>query len=94
MTVVNTPRTLGQSYWLTNSRRNVNKVSFGSSVPAFPLTSDISAQEVAAILREKLVVAGGDLVTAQSRVRDLEMDLLDDKKSLKKSAQTLLESST
>ena len=45
------------------------------------------------MLREKLVVIGGDLVVAKSRVRELEMNLLDDKLSLKKSAETLLESS-
>jgi len=45
------------------------------------------------MLREKLVVIGGDLVVAKSRVRELEMNLLGDKLSLKKSAETLLESS-
>lgn len=54
---------------------------------------DCIAQEVVTMLREKLVVIGGDLVVAKSRVRELEMNLLDDKLSLKKSAETLLESS-
>lgn len=45
------------------------------------------------MLREKLVVVSGDLVMAKSRVKELEMNLLDDKLSLKKSAETLLESS-
>jgi uncharacterized membrane protein len=53
-----------------------------------------TAQEVAAMLREKLVTASGDLVVAKSRVRELEMDLLEDKMSLKRSAETLLASST
>ncbi|KIM90094.1 hypothetical protein PILCRDRAFT_171861 [Piloderma croceum F 1598] len=50
-------------------------------------------QEVVTMLREKLVAVGGDLVVAKSRVRELEMNLLDDKLSLKKSAETLLGSS-
>ena len=45
------------------------------------------------MLREKLIAVGGDLVVAKSRVRELEMNLLDDKLSLKKSAETLLGSS-
>jgi hypothetical protein len=45
------------------------------------------------MLREKLVAVGGDLVVAKSRVKELEMNLLDDKLSLKKSAETLLGSS-
>jgi len=53
-----------------------------------------TAQEVAAMLREKLVTASGDLVVAKSRVRELEMDLLEDKMSLKRSAETLLASSS
>lgn len=45
------------------------------------------------MLREKLVTASGDLVVAKTRVRELEMDLLEDKMSLKKSTETLLASS-
>ena len=55
--------------------------------------SDHTAQEVVAMLREKLVVVSGDLVVAKSRVKELEINMLDDKISLKKSAETLLGSS-
>jgi hypothetical protein len=46
------------------------------------------------MLREKLVIVTGDLVTAKGRVRELELNVLDDKKTLKQSAETLLASST
>jgi hypothetical protein len=46
------------------------------------------------MLREKLVTVSGDLVMAKSRVRDLEMGVLDDKKMLKQAAESLLASST
>ena len=36
--------------------------------------------------REKLITVSGDLVMAKSRVRDLEMDVLDDKKMLRQTA--------
>lgn len=45
------------------------------------------------MLREKLITAGGDLVEAKSHIRELEMNLLDDKMTLKQSAETLLASS-
>lgn len=46
------------------------------------------------MLREKLVIVGGDLVIAKGRVRELELNILDDKKTLKHSAEALLASST
>ena len=46
------------------------------------------------MLRENLVTVSGDLVMAKSRVRDLEMGVLDDKKMLKQAAESLLASST
>jgi len=44
------------------------------------------------MLHEKLVVVSGDLVV-KSRVKELEINLLDDKLSLKKTAETFLKSS-
>lgn len=51
-------------------------------------------QQVTTILREKLVTVTGDLVVATARVRELELDVLDDKKSLRDSMEKVLTAST
>lgn len=45
------------------------------------------------MLREKLVILGGDLVISKGRVRELELNVLEDKKTLKQSTEALLASS-
>lgn len=45
------------------------------------------------MLREKLVVMGGELIDSRSRVRELEADCIKDKQGLKEAVKQLLASS-
>ena len=49
-----------------------------------------SGQEVADILREKLVVTGGDLVESNKQIKGLKDEISEDKKSTKQLADNLL----
>ena len=49
-----------------------------------------SGQEVADILREKLVISGGDLVESNKQIKELKDEISEDKKSTKQLADNLL----
>ncbi|KZP19718.1 hypothetical protein FIBSPDRAFT_557490 [Athelia psychrophila] len=51
------------------------------------------SQEVVKMLREKLVVMGGELIDSRARGRELEADCIKDKQGLKESVKQLLASS-
>ncbi|KZP02524.1 hypothetical protein FIBSPDRAFT_972832 [Athelia psychrophila] len=51
------------------------------------------SQEVVKMLREKLVVIGGELIDSRARVRELEAGCIKDKQGLKESVKQLLASS-
>ena len=53
-----------------------------------------SGQEVANILREKLVVTRGDLVESNRQIKELKDEISEDKKSTKQLADNLLSMSS